>query len=114
MKIVRPDKLRTMKQTIKRIHYATAFYSETAVDSVEYYEQGTDAPTIISSNITTAGSFNSAVGSRNVLKIHGIVDQTEGLSADSALLVQKETLAVIYNGDLQSTDTWDTSTVAGW
>jgi len=114
MKIVRPDKLRTMKQTIKRIHYATAFYSETSLDSVEYYEQGIDAPTIISSNITTAGSFNSAVGSRNVLKIHGIVENKEGLSADSALLVQKETLAVIYNGDLQSTDTWDTSTVAGW
>jgi len=114
MKTVRPDKLRTMKQTIKRIHYATAFYSETNIDSVEYYEQGTDAPTIISSNITTAGSFNSAVGSRNVLKIHGIVEDKEGLSADSALLVQKETFEVIYNGNLESIDTWPTSTVSGW
>lgn len=104
-----------MKQTIKRIHYATSFYSETPVDSVEFYEEGTDNPTIISSNITTAGPFNSAVGSRNVLKLHGIVDDQEaGVSVDSALLVQKESLKIIYNGDFESEDTWDTSAVAGW
>ena len=114
MRIIRPDKLRTMKQTIKRIHYATAFYSESPLDSIEFYEQGTDNPTIISSNIVTAGPFNSAAGSQNVIKLQGIVKNLESLMADSALLVQKEGGKVLYNGDFQSTDTWDKSAVAGW
>ena len=114
MKTIRADKLRTMKQNIKRIHYATAFYSETSIDSVEYYEQGVDDNTIISSNITTAGPFNAAVGSRNVVKLTGIVADKEGLFADSAILVQKEDLSTVYNGDLESNDVNIGQDIAGW
>lgn len=114
MRVIRPDKLRTMKQTIKRIHYATAFYSESPVDAVEFYEEGLDNPTIVSSKITTAGPFNSAAGSRNIVVLHGIVKNLETLTADSALLVQKENRTIVYNGDFQSTDPWTISSVPGW
>lgn len=103
-----------MKQNIKRIHYATAFYSESPIDAVEFYEQGIEDPTIISSSITAAGPFNGAAGSRNVIKLHGIVKNLESLMSDSALLVQKDSRQVMYNGDFQSEDQWDASTVPGW
>lgn len=114
MRVIRPDKLRTMKQRIKRIHYATAFYSESPLDAVEFYEEGTENPTIVSTSITTAGPFNGAAGSRSVIKLHGIVKNLEARMADSALLVQKESRKIVYNGDFQSEDPWSVSGVPGW